>query len=258
MKTSIGISCFPKVISFLKKKSVGYKPNQSKSLSRAEVNRFMREASDKEHLLTKVVAMIGVAGGCRRDEFYSMTVGDVQDTGSQLIITIPQTKTNQRRISVINDGEGLNFLEFYRKYISLRPKELDKNFLFVGYRNGKCVNQRVGIHMIGGMPKKIASFLGLPNIEMYTGHCFRRTSATLLANAGADVSVLKRHGGGGCGKALLLPKSRNKVALMIQGGKYVVEVLQAKGSVTSTSQASDMPSICVMDNINSTININME
>ncbi|PSN29126.1 hypothetical protein C0J52_27732 [Blattella germanica] len=201
----IDISCFPKVISFLKKKYVGYKANQSKTLSRAEVNRFMREASDKEHHRTKVVAMIGVAGGCRRDELYSMTVGDVQDTGSQLIITIPQTKTNQRRIfSVINDREGLKFLEFYRKYIALRPKELDKNFLFVGYRNGKCVNQRVGIHTIGGMPKKIASFLGLPNIEMYTGHCFRRTTATLLAKAGADVSVLKRHGGG---KALLFPKS---------------------------------------------------
>ncbi|PSN37080.1 hypothetical protein C0J52_26113 [Blattella germanica] len=112
----IDISCFPKVISFLKKKSVVKKPNQSKTLSRAEVNRFMREASDKEHLLTKVVAMIGVAGGCRRDELYSMTLGNVQDTGFQLIITIPQTKTNQRRIfSVINEGEGLNFLEVFRK-----------------------------------------------------------------------------------------------------------------------------------------------
>ncbi|PSN37198.1 hypothetical protein C0J52_15111 [Blattella germanica] len=66
----IDISCFPKVISFIKKKSVGYKPNQSKILSRAEVNRFMRDASDKEHLLMKVVAMIGVAGGCRRDELH--------------------------------------------------------------------------------------------------------------------------------------------------------------------------------------------
>jgi hypothetical protein len=27
-----------------------------------------------------------------------------------------------------------------------------------------------------------------------TGHCYRRTSATLLANAGADVLTLKRHG----------------------------------------------------------------
>jgi hypothetical protein len=29
----------------------------------------------------------------------------------------------------------------------------------------------------------------------YTGHCFRRTSATLFANAGGSKENLKRHGG---------------------------------------------------------------
>jgi hypothetical protein len=36
--------------------------------------------------------------------------------------------------------------------------------------------------------------LKLPSAKEYTGHCFRRTSASLLANAGADMSVIKRHG----------------------------------------------------------------
>ncbi|KAJ8914344.1 hypothetical protein NQ315_011332 [Exocentrus adspersus] len=30
---------------------------------------------------------------------------------------------------------------------------------------------------------------------LYTGHCFRRTSASLLADSGASIDVLKRHGG---------------------------------------------------------------
>lgn len=30
---------------------------------------------------------------------------------------------------------------------------------------------------------------------MYTGHCYRRTSASLLADSGADILTLKRHGG---------------------------------------------------------------
>lgn len=29
----------------------------------------------------------------------------------------------------------------------------------------------------------------------YTGHCLRRTSATLLIDGGADITSLKRHGG---------------------------------------------------------------
>ncbi|XP_026331776.1 hemicentin-1-like [Hyposmocoma kahamanoa] len=45
------------------------------------------------------------------------------------------------------------------------------------------------------MPKEIAKFLNLPDPDLYTGHSFRRTSATLLADSGADLLTLKRHGG---------------------------------------------------------------
>ncbi|KAF2905537.1 hypothetical protein ILUMI_00641 [Ignelater luminosus] len=45
------------------------------------------------------------------------------------------------------------------------------------------------------IPKKIAKYLKLEHPERYTGHCFRRTSATLLANAGGDITLIKRHGG---------------------------------------------------------------
>lgn len=53
----------------------------------------------------------------------------------------------------------------------------------------------VGINKFGGMAKQVALFLQLPNPEQYTGHCFRRTSATLLVDAGGDLLTLKRHGG---------------------------------------------------------------
>jgi hypothetical protein len=36
--------------------------------------------------------------------------------------------------------------------------------------------------------------LKLPNPFNYTEHCFRRTSATILVDAGADITTLKRHG----------------------------------------------------------------
>lgn len=59
----------------------------------------------------------------------------------------------------------------------------------------KCVRQPMGSTKIGGLPRQIAAFLGLKDPEQYTGHCFRRTSATLLADSGADLITLKRHGG---------------------------------------------------------------
>lgn len=45
------------------------------------------------------------------------------------------------------------------------------------------------------MPREIAKYLKLENPELYTGHSFRRTSASLLADSGADMAQIKRHGG---------------------------------------------------------------
>lgn len=55
--------------------------------------------------------------------------------------------------------------------------------------------QPIGRNKFLSTPKLIADFLGLPDPEKYTGHSFRRTSATLLANSGADIITLKQHGG---------------------------------------------------------------
>lgn len=66
---------------------------------------------------------------------------------------------------------------------------------FLQIRNGKITNQPCGHNAIGGFPKKIAAFLKLENAHGFTGHCFRRTSATLLANTGGDILQLKKLGG---------------------------------------------------------------
>ncbi|KAJ8909673.1 hypothetical protein NQ315_012723, partial [Exocentrus adspersus] len=90
---------------------------------------------------------------------------DVQDKGSYLYVLIPDMKTNiSRSFTVMEEAFSVNAVEMCRKYISLRPKAA-------------------------------ASFLGLPDPESFTGHGMRRSSATLLANAGADITTVKRYGG---------------------------------------------------------------
>ncbi|KAJ8981030.1 hypothetical protein NQ317_007852 [Molorchus minor] len=68
----------------------------------------------------------------------------------------------------------------------------DKGNLIV---KGKCTKQCVGINSFGKMPSEIAAFLKLPNPELYTGHSFRRSSATLLATSGEGLTDIKRLGG---------------------------------------------------------------
>lgn len=267
VKENMNIKNFPKIVAFLKKCSAGHQPIQSKVLTRQEINLFLKKAPDADYLLVKVIAMIGIAGGCRREELYSMALNDIQDTGTQLIVTIPQTKTNVKRVfTIINEIEGINFLEIYRRYLALRPKNFQDDCLFVGYRNGRCIQQRVGIHTVGAMPKKIAEYLKLENPEKYTGHCFRRTSATLLANAGVDSSVLKRHGGW---KSSAVAEKyvedaiegKTKIARMIQGGENFVQVLQQDKNTEINAVISNGNGLCtsginINNNSNCTITIN--
>ena len=60
---------------------------------------------------------------------------------------------------------------------------------------GKCTCQVIGIHKFESIPREIASYLDLEKVEEYTTHAFRLTSATVLADAGADNLALKLHGG---------------------------------------------------------------
>ncbi|KAJ8971922.1 hypothetical protein NQ317_011323, partial [Molorchus minor] len=67
--------------------------------------------------------------------------------------------------------------------------------LFLYYKAGKCSSQPVGKNTMGKIPSVVASYLKLSDVACYTGHCLRRSSATLLADAGVDITTIKRHAG---------------------------------------------------------------
>lgn len=122
-----------------------------------------------------------------------LTVDNVTDSENTLVIRIPNTKTKVSRSFHIS---GL-FYEISKKYMNLRPQNMDQinSRFFINYLNGKCSRQVVGINKFSKFPMEIAQYLNLPFSQEYTGHCFRRTSATLLVDAGGDLLQLKRHGG---------------------------------------------------------------
>lgn len=126
-----------------------------------------------------------------------MSIDDIEEKGGILIIKIPDSKTRIQRTFVVN-GEisvGCNIMEMYRKYVALRPPHTLHRRFFITYRAGKCTVQVVGKNTLAKIPTIVAKFLGKPNASAFTGHCLRRTSATLLVDAGANILGLKRHGG---------------------------------------------------------------
>lgn len=135
--------------------------------------------------------IIGVYGACRGGELCQLTIRNVIDKNFVLHVTLPDTKTHLPRSFVI-DGEYYNIV---KKYMDLRPQKSSTDRFFMNYRSGRCTQQPIGKNKLSNMPAQIAEYLKLPEAKSYTGHTFRRTSATILADAGADIIAIKRHGG---------------------------------------------------------------
>ena len=129
-------------------------------------------------------------GACRSQELRDMRIEDIEEKDSLIIVNLPKTKTNIPRKFVLNG----KMAELVMKYRALRPTNTPNPAFFLQFRNGKCTVQVIGKHTIALMSKSIATFLRLSNPEKSTGHCFRRTSATIFANE-VDFINLKDLGG---------------------------------------------------------------
>lgn len=141
--------------------------------------------------------IIGIAGACRREELANLKIENFKDKDDVLIFMLPCTKTDNNRTFTITENmiDSINSIELIKKYMELRPSHTPHSRIFVRYYNGKCTIQPVGKNTFSSLPAEIARYLKLESPQLYTGHCFRRTSASLLADSGVDLLNIKRHGG---------------------------------------------------------------
>ncbi|XP_043473405.1 uncharacterized protein LOC122505688 [Leptopilina heterotoma] len=121
----------------------------------------------------------------------NLKVQDIENLGNKYLVSITDTKNDKPRQFIV----GEMFYDKVNSYSSLRPNDEFTDRFFVQYNKGKCIRQVIGRNKFGEIPQLIAEYLKLPNSKLYTGHCFRRTSATLLANSGASVTLLRQLGG---------------------------------------------------------------
>lgn len=231
---------YGKVFTLLRRKSECYKPNKAKVLTAEEVTRYLLEAPDQQFLLEKVITVFGIFGACRREELLKLRVDNIEDTGRLLIVTLEDTKNKScRKFTITEDDTPFKGCILYRKYAALRPSGLENQRVFVDYRNGKCTKQFVGIHKIGGIPRKIATFLKLENSETYTGHSFRRSAATMLAENGGDLLTLKKFGGWKS-SAVAEQYVEESVVKKIKISKQLFNSTESASTATTSSNGIDL------------------
>lgn len=163
-----------------------------------------------------------------------------------LLIKIPNTKNKIPRSFVV---EG-DFLRIVQKYMNQRSQKGKTDRFFQNFQQGKCTAQAIGINKFGNMPKEIATFLGLPDAECYTGHSFRRTSATLLADSGANLTSLKRLGGWKSDKvaeSYIGDSLNNK----LETGKKITQSINLRSSPSPSHVEENVRPSTFVDNDNS-------
>lgn len=124
---------------------------------------------------SQVVLIFGIAGACRIKEIANIKTKDIEDRGEMYFVKIGSRRIKNLRTFTIQG----RFYDIVKKYESLRKQDAKHDRFFQNYQKGKCTTQPIGSNKMGNMPKEIARYLGLPDIESYSGRTFRRTSSTL-------------------------------------------------------------------------------
>ncbi|KAK4887441.1 hypothetical protein RN001_003712 [Aquatica leii] len=103
LNKNVDISKYHKLQAFLKLNSTGDQPKKSKILDDSQINKFLNEANDQCYLGIKVLLIIGIFGACRRDDLIRLTIDDVVDYGSFLVVFLRDRKNNKSRTFTITD-----------------------------------------------------------------------------------------------------------------------------------------------------------
>jgi hypothetical protein len=229
---NVNISNYGKVTPFLKQNQVGYKPKKAKIFTKEQIDKYLLMAPDDDFLMKKVcfyiilqeltfflkvVAILGIAGACCQDELTELKCSNIISTATHLIVNILETKTNRPHsfALVVLPSSEVKPLEIFQKYVAARPARFASPQFFYQFHSGKGACQHVGVNTIGKIPSDIAKFLGLEDFEDYTGHSFWRSSASWLANSGADKDTIMCHVAEGYVETSV--KSKKRIAGQILG-----------------------------------------
>lgn len=187
-----------RITDYLKALSRFHLKKKAPSFSREDVFDYLRRASNEgKDLLTKVVLLAGFYGGLRVSELVKLTWDDVAFASEGVLIVIRFSKTDRAGAGATKllpalDEQALSAPYYFNLY---KDAVLDRTGrLFRNFASGKFTKSPTGKNTLAAMPRLIAEFLGLQNPEWYTGHSFRVTSATVLADEGITSLSLKRHG----------------------------------------------------------------
>ena len=195
---------YPKLTQLMKSYNADYERKVASVFSKENIETFLRMKEldgDPFWILRKAVLCVAVSGGLRSAEITELTFDDFIERDGTYHFNIKRKKQHGEQLSskFVVPSRLAVYLNNY--ILALRTTIGDyvlEGRLFKGtpkYNHtdaAKFVNQPMGKNKLATIGVDIAKKLELSKPETYTGHCFRRTSATLAADGGATIPEMQR------------------------------------------------------------------
>ena len=159
------------------------------------MDRFLRDCPNSpEWIHIKVTVIIACYGLLRLSELDTLQFENFTFESSAVWIKIQRKKQSgplKPAVFVIDNFTCIEILNGYLQYFNVDQR---KGRFLRYFQDGKGTDRNIGKHKVAEYPKKVAEFLGL-SPEGYTGHCWRRTTATILSET--DISLMQFKNAGG-------------------------------------------------------------
>ena len=198
----------PAIENMIRKLESGEKEvKRAKTFEKEDLIRYYGLSHTLENLVDKAYTVIAISFPARGCEVTFLTCEDVKRTEDkntgEIIYTVSHTRAKISGVptkvtSYISGLHEVAILEEYERCF----KQNTRNgiyFRVLGY-NTDNVRWRVTNKVLA--PKRIAIALLLEHPHLYTGHAFRRTSATLCAESGMSLAEIKLVTGNGIRKLI--------------------------------------------------------
>ncbi len=183
----------------------GYTRKTAKTFCLYQLQAFMRaDLPSPFWIVRKAFAAIAWSGGLRCDELHRLKIGSLALTedGYEVTFThakqLGEVKVNKFLVPFNREDLSISFATKVKNYLEALGKlteDKDSN-LFKGCMKGShFVKNPMGKNTLHDIGKDVARELGFSDWEAYTGHCWRRSSATQVAGEGATTVDMKRQFG---------------------------------------------------------------
>ena len=191
---------FPRVTLLLKKFEAGYKRKTASVFTKEQIMQFLNDApNDGEYVHMKAAVVLAYFGGLRCADLVELKCEDLEfNETTGMWVTYAVSKQRGESTCINNKFNiPLEFCSYLEKYDNaLDLCQAGSGRLMKSYRLNKngvgfYTKQPMGRNLLAKFTLKMTQFLDLSHPETYTGHAIRRSSASMMAEAGA--SSLKKH-----------------------------------------------------------------